>query len=134
MKGLTLLLPFAIFAFALNAAAQNNDVRVNAARAAIDQTREYRGDSEFRQDRELQRANNRVGYEIDQLNREVRRLRYDIRTTHTSLRIRDRFDRLTRDTDRLTAIYRQNRLRLSEASRRAQNLRAEVVRIRQLVD
>jgi hypothetical protein len=133
MKGLTLLLSLATFAFAANAAAQNNDARVDAARAAIDQTREYRGDSEFRQDRELQKANVRVGYEIDQLNREVRRLRYDIHATRVGHHIRDRFDRLVRDTDRLTALYRQNRVRLSDAYRQTQDLRAEVIRIRQMM-
>lgn len=132
MKGLTLLLSLALFAFALNAAAQNNVPRVDAARAAIDNSREYRGDQEFRNDREMQKANIRVGYEIDKLNSEVRQLRVEIGNSRNG-KIRARYDRLNRETDRLTAAYKQNRIRLSEAWKQAQDLRAEVVRIRQML-
>ncbi len=126
------ILALALCSFALNATAQKEPTRIDAARAAIDTTREYRGDTEFRDDRESQKANIRVGYQLDKLNRDVRQLRSELRAVRSS-RIRERFDRLARDTDRLTAVYRQNRIRLSEAYQRTQDLRAELVRIRQMM-
>ena len=130
MKKSILLSTCAILAFALNASAQRDEARIDSARAAIDETREYRGDRDFRQDREFQKSNIRAGYEIDRLNSDVRQLRYEIRGTRTGPGIRERVERLNRDTDRLTALYRQNRLRSWEAYRRAEDLRGEVKRIR----
>jgi Ni/Co efflux regulator RcnB len=122
----------AIFALAVNASAQTDAARVNAARAAIDTTPEFRGDAEYRQDRDVQKANIHVGAEIDKLNRDVQQLRADLSGNRSS-RIRERFDRLTRDTDQLNAAYRKNRIRLSDAYRRTEDLRAEAQRIRKML-
>ncbi|MDQ2919522.1 MAG: hypothetical protein M3R10_06560 [Verrucomicrobiota bacterium] len=133
MKKIILLNSLAIFAFVFSASAQRDEARVDSARAAIDETRQYRGDSEFRADRDFQRGRVRADYAINRLNRDVRDLRYELRNARTGQRIRDRFERLKGDTDRLTALYRRNRLRSWEVIRRAEDLRADAGRIRAML-
>ena len=124
------ILPLRLALIAGSAFAQHDTARVDAARLAQEQNREYRGDAEFRDDRDFAKSNARTGWEIDRLNREVRQLRNELRGVHLGSRIRNRFDKLIRDTDRLTALYRQNRLHGSEVRGRAQELRDEIQHIR----
>src|SRR5438105_44213 len=96
MKKFALFSSLILLAFALPASAQRDVERVDAARAAVDETREYRGDRDYRDDREFGRNRARAEYEIDALNREVRGLRYEMRGIRSE-RLRERFDRLNRD-------------------------------------
>ncbi len=131
MKRFILAFSLAALAFSGNASAQY-DPRVDAARFAEDQNRMYRGDNEYRDDREFGRNNARAGWEIDKLNSEVRRLQYEIRGIRSD-RLRARFDRLHQETDRLTALYRRNRIRSWEARRRAEDLRGDAARLREML-
>ncbi|MGZ5019105.1 MAG: hypothetical protein ACXWAV_01630 [Chthoniobacterales bacterium] len=132
MKKTILLSSLAVFALTFDAAGQGEAARVDAARAAIDTTREYRGDRDFRNDREVGRNRARAQYEIDALNRDVRKLREEMRGIRSE-RIRGRFDRLVRDTDRLTALFRQERLHSSEARHRAEDLQGDAARLRAMI-
>ncbi len=131
MKRFILTFSLAALAFIGTAWAQH-DTRVDAARFAEEQNREYRGDNENRSDREFGRENARAGYEIERLNQEVRELRYQV-SKNGSRHIRGRFQQLEQDTDRLTALYRQHRLRSEEARQRAFDLRRDVSHIRTML-
>lgn len=121
----------ALSAIAPSASAQRGDSgRVDAARLADEQNREFRGDNEFRRDREWQRWEARTAAQIDDLNRDVRRLGNDVRISHPGRWVRERYADVVRDTDRVTALFRQRRVRLPEIRRRIDEIRGEMSRVR----
>ena len=120
-------------AFSGSALAQGYPPRVDAARFAVETSREYRGDREHYADRELGREHGRTAYLIEQLNREVRRLGWELRRSGAGPRLHQRYDLLHRNADRLTAHHLRGRVRGWEARRRADQLLAEAHRIRAIL-
>ena len=136
MKRLTLTLSLygvALAALVTPAFAQGNAPRVDAARFAVEANREYRGDREFQYDREFSRQNARTAATIDQLNRDVRRLRVQLREARAGRRLWARFNTLSRGADRVTVAYKYRHVQHWEARRRANELLDEVIRIRTII-
>ncbi|HEV3409924.1 MAG TPA: hypothetical protein VG095_06505 [Chthoniobacterales bacterium] len=122
-----------VAAFAGSGFAQGYPPRVDAARFAVETTREYRGDRAFQADRDFGREHARTGYLIERLNREVRRLGWELRRSGAGPRLHQRYDLLHRNADRLTAHHLRGRIRGWEARRRADQLLAEAHRIRAIL-
>ena len=123
MKKLTLALSLALLAsagFATNVTAQRYDPRIDVARAVDpDYDRGFRrGDWEGRTRRDL-----------DRLNYEVRQVRIEIGNLRDG-RIRERFHRVRRATDRLNYAFERRAIRGWEARQRADEIRAELNWIR----
>ena len=124
---LTLL---ALTAIAGNSSAQGYDQRVDAARAAADEGRSNRPDRDD-WNRGGGRGNRRAAYDLDRLTREVRAVRVEIGDSRrVGRRVRDRFRRVLRATDYLNDQFRRGELRGWEVRRRADEIRAELERIR----
>jgi hypothetical protein len=130
MKRLTLAISLAVLSLAGLATTASAQRNVDAARLAIEQNRDYRGDVEFRGDRDWQRWHARTAADLDRLNAEVRELRFELRRIRAGGRFWARYQSIVRDTDRLTALFRQGRLRGQEVRSRAAEIRSDVYRLR----
>jgi hypothetical protein len=74
----------------------------------------------------------RVGYDLDRLNREVRQVRFEIRSFRgEGRRIRWRFDRVLRATDRLNYEYDRRLAPPWQIRRRIEQVRGELYEIRE---
>lgn len=77
------------------------------------------------------RGDRRVGYELDRMNREVRQVRYEIRSFRgEGRRIRWRFERVQRAADRLNYEYDRRLSSPWQIRRRIEQVRAELDDIR----
>ncbi|HSH39330.1 MAG TPA: hypothetical protein VK993_11135 [Chthoniobacterales bacterium] len=117
MKKLALFLSVAaagLTMFAADASAQRIIVETPGARLGVGE-----------------RGDRRVGYDLDRLNREVRQLRFEIRAYRgEGRRIRWRYDRVQRVTDRLNYEYQRRISSPWQIRRRIQQVRAEIYDIR----
>jgi len=132
MKKLILSFSLMLLGFtgiSINASAQGYDPRVDVSRLAVDESRTYRGDRDW--DRDNDRRNSRVAYDLDRLNREVRQVRAVINSRGVGPRLRERFRGVLRATDYLNAQFRRGNMRGWEIRRRGDAIRADLDRIRQ---
>lgn len=122
MKKLTLALSIALLASAAcatNASAQRYDARIDVART-VDPEREFRRGGDW---------GRRTRAELDRLEYEVRQVRAEIGNLRDG-RIRERFHRVRRATDRLNYAFDRGMARGWEVRRRADEIRAELWAIR----
>jgi hypothetical protein len=124
LKLTTSTLLLALTAFAGTASAQNNERRVDAARGAAEEGRNYRHESD-----DWNHVERRTAYIIDRLNRDVRELRLEI-GNYKGQYIRDRFHRVVKATEYLNAQFRRGELRGWDARRRADEIEDELERVR----
>ena len=126
MKKLTFALSLALLAsagFATNADAQRYDPRIDV-RATVNPGREF--------DRDIRGGGDwegRTRRDLDRLNYEVRQVRVEIGNSRNG-RIRERFSRVRRATDRLNYAFERRIMRGWEIRQRADAIRAELNDIR----
>ena len=122
MKKLTLALSLVLLAsagVATNANAQRYDTRIDVARS-VNPGRDFRGGGDWE---------GRTRRDLDRLNYEVRQVRAEIGNLRDG-RIRERFHRVRRATDRLNYAFERRAIRGWEARARAEEIRGELDSIR----
>jgi len=115
-----LILPLSLVVLGLTAmtpiaSAQRYEATVRAPQPAIVVTRGVPG---------------RAAADLDRLNRQVREVRHEIRALGGGRRIRYQFERVVRATDFLNSEFRRGNMRGRELRLRADEVRAELNRIR----